>query len=192
MYVSESIKRGFNAKQSMIRYMRKTGRTLSGRLIWMPSETDIIEEFWPDWPAIEGRLPHRTAGAIKAKARAIGFKKHVQFWQPDEKKRMVPPYKAGEPISDIVVILGDRSKRQIYGKASHLKIRRPRKPPKPTGMRIVDLIRQRAFDLGYTMAELDFWVGRKKYFVAPKKLDTWAISGALKILGGSIVAVWVN
>lgn len=96
MYVSESIKRGVNAKQSITRYMRKTGRTLSGRLIWMPSETDVIEEFWPDWPAIEERLPHRTACAIKSKARAIGFKKHVQYWQPDEKKRMVPPYKAGE------------------------------------------------------------------------------------------------
>lgn len=102
---------------------------------------------------------------------------------------MVPPYKAGVPIGDIVVKVGDRTKVQIYGKASHLKIRRPRKPPKQTGMRIVDLIRRRAFDQGYTMTELDSWVGRR-YFVAPTKLDPWAISRALSILGGSIIAVW--
>lgn len=84
---------------------------------------------------------------------------------------MVPPYKAGEPISDIVVKVGNRTKRQIYGKASHLKIRRPRRPPKPTGMRIVGLIRERAFVMGYTMAELDFYVSRRRYFVAPKRLD---------------------
>ena len=190
MYVSEAIKRGVNAKQSITRFMRRTGRTLSGRLIWTPPEIDVIEEFWPDWQAIDERLPHRTACAIKCKARELGFKKHVQYWQPDEQKRMVPPYKAGEPIGEIVMKVGNRTKRQIYGKASHLKIGRPRRPPKPTGIRIVDLIREEAFRREIEMATLDVWVGRNRYFVAPTKFDTLAISKALKVLGGSIIAVW--
>jgi hypothetical protein len=103
---------------------------------------------------------------------------------------MVPPYKAGEPIAVVVEKVQTRNKRQIYSKASHLKIKRPLKPPKPTGMRIVDLIRERAFDQGYTMAELGEWVSRPRYFISPSKLDPIAVGRALNILGGSIVAVW--
>lgn len=190
MYVSKAIKRGVNAKQSITRFMRRTGRTLSGRLIWTPSEIDVIEEFWPDWQAIEERLPHRTACTIKWKARQLGFKKHVQRWQTDEKKRMVPPYKAGDPIDEIVVKLGNRTKRQIYSKASHLKIKRPRRAPKLSGMDIVDMIRRRAFDKNYTMEDLDEWTGSNRYFVAPQTYNWRAIRKALEVLGGRIVPIW--
>ncbi len=78
-----------------------------------------------------------------------------------QESRATPPYKAGVPVVEIQAKeVPDRTKRQIYSKASHLKIRRPRRAPKPTGMLIVDLIRERAFSKGYTMAELDEWVGR--------------------------------
>ena len=103
---------------------------------------------------------------------------------------MVPPYKAGDPIDEIVVKLGNRTKRQIYSKASHLKIKRPRRAPKLSGMDIVDMIRRRAFDKNYTMEDLDEWTGSNRYFVAPQTYNWRAIRKALEVLGGRIVPIW--
>ncbi len=190
MHFSRSIRRGIDGAHNLRKHMHRTGRTPAGHFLWTQDELDILGDLWPDKAALVVALSRRTLGAICKKACDQGLTTPRQFWQSDEKGRMVPPYKAGEPIAVVVERVQTRTKRQIYSKASHLKVRRPRRPPKPTGMRIVDLIRERAFAKGYTMRELDEWVGRRKYFVRPRKFDPWSISRALKILGGDLVAKW--
>lgn len=190
MYDSQSVRRGMAGKRNIMLRMHRTGRTAAGQLLWTQDEIDILEDLWPDRSALVVALPRRTLGAICKKAQERRLTTPRKFWQPDERGRMVPPYKAGELIADVVEKVGTRTKRQIYSKASHLGVKRPRKRPKPTGMRIVDLIRERAFSKGYTMADLDAWIPRKRYFVRPNGYDWWAISQALSILGGKLVTKW--
>lgn len=190
MHLTEGDRRSFNGTCGLRRYFRRTGRTPRGHLIWSQDELDLLGDLWPDMASLSKALPRRTQCAMSNKARRLGLTTPRQLWQSDEKGRMVPPYKAGEPITVVVEKVQTRTKRQIYSKASHLKVRRPRRPPKPTGMRIVDLIRERAFAKGYTMLELDEWVRRKCYFRSPRDYDWRAIAAALRILGGSIAATW--
>jgi hypothetical protein len=63
-----------------------------------------------------------------------------------------------------------KTPKQIWSKASHMRYRRPRCPPKLTGHPLIDSLRRRAYDLRITMAELDAFVGRKRYFAGVRHI----------------------
>ena len=68
--------------------------------------------------------------------------------------------------------------------------RMPRRQPKPTGLLLVDSVRQRAFYLRITMTELDSFIGRKRYFVGARHVDWAAIQRAMVLLGGTPIVRW--
>lgn len=82
----------------------------------------------------------------------------------------------------------DRRKKEVWDKASKLRIRRPRRRPKPVDDPLVHSIRQRAFDLHIPIKELDDEAGGGTYFSRPTRKRNWrAIAKALRCLGGELV-----
>ena len=192
MYDSWSKRLGIKGRDTVERYRQTKGTTLAGVPIWTDDQKAAVRAHYPDFIKLCVLLPNRTEGAIRKMAQKLGLCPKRRVWKPEQERKLPPPYVGGEPIAEIQVALEDKTKRQIYGKARRLRVRRPRRPPKETGMLIVDLIRRRVFDLGFAMVDLDEWVARKRYFQAPRKYDWIAITKALKILGGRIVPIWPN
>ncbi len=190
MHIPKAWHRGLDGKATILRHMHKTGCTIAGQQVWTEAEHEVVRRHFPDIAAIKRRLPRRSQGAIHRRANLLRLVPPRPFWRPDEVKRLPPPYKSLMPIDEIVALFPNRSKKQIWSKASRLKVRRPKRSPKATGLAIVDLIRWRAFKLGYTMADLNEWTGFRSYWKGPRYLNWRAIEKALQILGGRIVPVW--
>lgn len=192
MFDTSSADRALRGKAAIQRSIYKTGYTIAGARAWTEDERQTLRLFWPDIARLCSELPLRTDAAIKRKAGREGLTRPRRIWQEDETRRLPPPYRKGVPVEEIGEALGGKTKRQVWGKATSLGVKRPRRPPKPTGMEIVDLIRERAFKLGYTMADLDEWTNRKHYFTKPQGHDWKAIDRAFTLLGGRIVPVWID
>ena len=135
-------------------------------------------------------LPGRTAKAIAHKLRHLGLVRARRVWTDHEATALRSPYRAGVPIADLLVLFPGKSKRQIWGKAFALGVRRPRRPPKPTGLALVDDVRARAFACRLSMADLDSFVGTRGYFVRPRYLNWTALYKAVVLLGGTPELIW--
>lgn len=190
MFDTSSVDRALRGKATILRSIYKTGFTISGAMAWTEDEKRALRLFWPDMARLLIELPRRTEIAIRGKAGREGLTRRRRVWEDDETQRLPYPYRKGVPVAQIGEDLGGKTKIQVYGKASHLGVRRPRRRLKPTGMEIVDLLRERAWKLGYTMADLDAWTNRKRYFTSPRGYNWLAIQRALSVLGGRVAPLW--
>jgi hypothetical protein len=84
--------------------------------------------------------------------------------------------------------------RQIAAKARHIGVRRMRRKLNATGHPLIDMIRDRAFDLRLSMVDLDAMAGTKRYF----QKSSWcngrpnrkALLQAVEALGGEVSIRW--
>lgn len=185
-----SVYRGIEAKDAALARMLRTGLTPSGIALWSSEEDEILRATYPDLAAAGAKLLRRTTRGISGRARKLGLSRSRRVWTSDETRRFPPLYKSDAPISAVIEQFPGKTKRQAWSKGSNLRIRRPRRQLKPTGFTIVDLIRARAFGLGYTMTDLDEWTGFKRYWRGPRHVNWLAIDRALRLLGGIVMPVW--
>ncbi len=166
--------------------MARTGCTLSGQRLWSACELALLRDHYPDMARLHRALPGRTAGAIGRKAGQLGLVPPRRIWSGRDAQNLRKPYVAGLPMADLLAMFPDKTSRQIWHKASHLGIHRPRRPPKPTGFALLDQIRRRAHDLGLTMRDLDSYTGGKGYFAAPRRQNLRLLDRAIRVLQGRI------
>ncbi|MGV6876542.1 hypothetical protein ACUSIJ_28230 [Pseudochelatococcus sp. B33] len=190
MLLTKAQQRGLNGRNALLRHMAKTGCTIAGDRLWSDVEIEILRQFYPDLAALTRALPGRSIGAITMKAQQIGLVRSRRIWSADEAARLRKPYVAGVPIDDLVSMCPGKTKRQIWNKACHLGIRRPRKRPRRTGLPLVDTVRDRAFDLGLTMTDLDTYVSTRRYFVCPRSSNWHLLQKAIRELEGQVVVRW--
>lgn len=180
---------GINAAARNRDFMARTGLTYAGDKIWTEMEVATIRAAYPDYEAAQCALPHRSLKAIMSKARRSGITKPRRVWRPGEFSGIKPQYVGGTAMAEILPAVPAKTAPQVYSKASSRKVRRPRKPPKDTGLSIVDTVRRRAFDLRLSMADLDALVGSGSYFRRPR-VEKWRhLNVAIKLLGGTIEVV---
>ena len=99
---------------------------------------------------------------------------------------MKPRYPTEEPVRQLAVFVS-KQPRQVYGKASQLRLRRPRKPPVRVSDDLVHSIRQRAYELNIRLGELGDATSSGTYFRSPTKRRNYlAIVRALAVLGGEV------
>ena len=144
----------------------------------------------PDYGALVRALPSRTLGAIQNKAQRLRLVRPRRIWSEGEFIIMKPLYVRGVSMADILERLDRKTPKQVWAKASGRKIRRPRRVPGLTGHAPVDAIRQRAFDLHITMADLDIIAGRRGYFQSPRRIDWTAVQRVLPHLDGRVEVFW--
>lgn len=190
MILTRAQQRGLQARDRLLGHIESTGRTIAGDSVWTTDELDILRRLYPDRLALSVSLPRRTAAAMSHKARKIGLVPPLRIWADEDAVRLRHPYVTGIPISVLAQMFADKSSRQIWRKAYAMGYRRPRRPPKPTELPLVDSIRRRAFDLRITMTELDAFIGRKRYFVGARHVDWRAIQRAMVLLGGMPTVSW--
>lgn len=192
MFLSYGQKRGLHGRMVLLRHIERTGCTIAGDPVWSEAEIADLRRCYPDREAAYTALLRRTPGAIAKKAWRLGLVPPRRIWTGDEAFRLRKPYVTGVPIAELVEMFPGKSRSQIWKKAQHMRYRRPRRPPKLMSMPLVDSIRQRAFECYLSMADLDAFIGRKRYFVSPRYQNWRALEKALEILGGRPTVHWLN
>src|SRR5690606_16432246 len=98
----------------------------------------------------------------------------------------------GLPYKEIALELR-LSTQQVASRMRYTGLRYARKPPKPSGNALVNSIKKRAFDLNFSMKELDEACGSGKRFTHFKPTSGVHIKHvvkAAKVLDGEICIRW--
>jgi len=173
--------------------MAKTGMTLAGQRLWTASEIKHLRRCYPDYRRACAALPGRTLNAIKSKALRLRITRPLRIWPDDNLKRLKEPYRQGVPMCELMALFPGKTAKQIWGRAAYSGWRRPRKPPKPTGLIADDTVKAKAFACKLTQRDLDDLAGTRGYFLRRPSRTNWKnINKAVELLEGSMSFVWSN
>jgi hypothetical protein len=171
--------------------MAKTGMTLAGQRIWTASETKLLRRCYPDYRRACAALPGRTLNAIRSKARRLGITQPLRIWSDENLNRLKGPYRQGVPMCELTALFPGKTAKQIWGRAAYSGWRRPRKPPKPTGLIADDTVKAKAFAYKLTQRDLDALAGTRGYFLRRPSRTNWKnISRAVEVLDGQLSIEW--
>jgi hypothetical protein len=173
--------------------VKREGRTFNGLKVWSEEEDNKLRAHYPDYSAIASALPHRTYDACRARAREIGIVIRRPPFTARELsviRRLYP----SEERSEVLAALPGRDWVSVAKLASRHGIHRKPKPFKPTGVLVLDQIKERCRELNYSMSELDKMVRGKGYFRKASwcwgYLNDRDIGRAVRALFGDIKADW--
>lgn len=189
----QSLTRGAITAERMRRRIQRSGFNMCGQPLWTEKELDLLRKHHPDYKAAMRALKRRSYGGIRAKAQQLGLTIKRKSWTAREVSllRRVYPTASHEEISEL---LPNRSWTQIKSAAGYHKIYRKRKPFKGTGISVLDQIRERSFELRYSMVDLDALSHSKSYFAKGNWHRGWvnqkAVAKAIKALDGEMKAGW--
>lgn len=188
MILSRNQRAAMNAAASTRAFHARTGFTRAGQRLWTDEEIAALRQHYPDQVKCQVSIPLRTWVAIKGKALRLGLARPLRVWLHREEQVVRRDYPSEISVVDIAAAVA-KTDRQVWGKASSKRLRRPRKRPLPAPDPLVDAIRQRAFDLSITLADLDRDIGHGSRFrIRRAARSNRLIVAAVKILGGRIVA----
>lgn len=190
MLISRECLRALDGERALRRHIAKTGETIAGTPVWTPREIDLLRATFPGRERACSALHRRSWCAIRGKARRLGLVKPLRIWMHEDARLLRSLYPSGMSIDDLVGRFTGKTKRQIWHKATHLRVRRPRRPPRLTGHPLLDRVRQRAFARGFSMTDLDAWTGGTRCFRDARSVNWPALERAIDLLGGKIVVHW--
>ncbi len=184
----ERVKQSYRAKDQMIR----AGGSPTGPF-WTKREEDVIRALYPDYNAVVRALKRRTLVAVRTRAVKLGITRHRYPWTEAEIHRLRRLYPKQTAAQLQVSFPGVRA-AQIRQMANLRGITKDRRPLPPTGIPVIDAIRQRAFELNLSMIDLDEMARTGIYF----RSSRWRYVGvrlvqvcrAIEALDGEISAVW--
>ena len=173
--------------------IRKTGYVCGYGKVWSHREEQVCRLFWPKTYEISRLLRGRSVGAVQAKCRQLGLTPKAHPWTAAELSKLKRIYPASS-WEEIYAALPGRSLNSIRHAVQYYKIRRNRKPYKPTGNFLIDQIRSRCFDLNYRMHDADKLALSKRYFYKAGWHSGWinhkAIARAVAALDGRLIVQW--
>jgi hypothetical protein len=152
-----------------------------------------VQQLYPDYQAILKVLPHRTFTAIRgfAKQYGIAAKRHV--WTTTEVSRLRALYAQNASKAEILERFPGMTWHQILGQARFRGFTRPKSGPKVLGVLILDAIRRRAFELNYSLTDLDAECRSKAYFQKAVRRVNWRyVARAIEYLDGDASVHWRN
>lgn len=173
----------------------RAGMTMSGSLLWTDEEIATLRRLYPllSYVQLTKHLKGRTWMAIRHKAQKMGLAEARHVWTGAEIAKLRRLYQKGT-MQDVREAFPDFSVAHIRGIARNHGIRRPRRPFKATGIPAIDQIRQRAFELGYSMPDIDHLARSKKYFQQggwhSGHVNHRAVARAIGALDGAVSAEW--
>lgn len=187
--------RGAQTAQRNRRHMARTGTTLSGQKLWTPAEETLLRELYPlmTYAEMADHFKGRTWMAIRHKAQKLGLTKQRHVWTAAEISKLRRVYSSGT-LNELRSAFPDVGPSHLASIARYHGARRPRTPFKETGVPAIDQIRRRAFELGYSMVDVDQLARSKKYFANggwhSGHLHHRAIARAIDALDGDVGANW--
>jgi len=160
--------------------------------LWTLEEFETVAVHWPDIQAIRALLPHRSAKAITNAAARCRLRKKLHFWTAAETSKLRRLVAAGLPRRQIAQEL-NLDLMQVQNRIKYAGLRFSKRPYKPTGDRLKDAIRQRAFELNMTMVDLDEACGSGMHFRRSDrrwKIHPAHLVKAVEVLGGELSVTW--
>jgi hypothetical protein len=161
--------------------------------LWTEDDDAVAKRLYPDYQAICKALG-RTYSSIRHFCQRLGLAPKRHVWTAPEiarLRRMFPTATKDE----LRTAFHGFSFHHIALTATRHGFRRARRPFKPTGFDVIDQIRERSFQLGYSMPYLDEISCTKGYFtqqqwIAGKRVNYKAVAKAIKALDGEVSAEW--
>jgi len=187
--------KGAERAQHIRRYMKRTGRTPWGKKIWAEKEDDNIIKFYPDIKMLRRRLKSRSIAAIRQRAGALGVRRKIHIWKAPELAKL-RKLCATASWRDILAAFPDLTKAQIKSCIKYRGIKCIRRRFCKTGIEIIDVVREKAYQMNFTMPDLDYMAGSKNYFShalwhnKSRRINKKAIWDAIEALGGKISVQW--
>lgn len=162
---------------------------------WTEAEDDIIRQFTPDHAELALRLPHRSKQAIHTRVRVL----NAAVRQCDspvtarEEKRIKQLSECFSSVDVIASIMG-RNANTIRSILERRRWPMKKARPKPTGSRLYDEVRERAFDMNISFRDLDRDLAYRSRFFSSlaqvKDVSIGMIAKAVEALGGRLVIEW--
>lgn len=185
--------RGAASAERGRRLMELRGVTPNGHPFWNFVEVGDLVETRPSYPAFVALHSRRTTPASRSKASRMGVAgPRSKTWDTNEVLRLRKVYPNGTR-DEILAAFPGRSYLAVARAANARKIYRAKKPPVPTGNRMLDQILVRARQLGYTLKDLDAMVRSKNYFGGQRwkvRLNEAIHCLAVRALGGVVRAAF--
>lgn len=159
---------------------------------WTLKEHEVLVTYWPDVSLIRRALPHRSEAAIRNFAGKCNLRKQIHHWTPEQDQLLRKLIKEGVTRKQIGKELG-LTFFQVGNRMRYTGLSYGRRPPKPTGHKVMDSIRRRLFDLNMSSAELDEACGTGKAFQkwSPRRCIAMKnLIRAIKELDGELSVEW--
>lgn len=174
--------------------MRATGRTPKGHLLWTQREDEIVRAIYPDYEALRRLLPSRTYCAIRHRVGDLNIANSRRRWSAAEKSRLRRLYPDATP-SELEAAFPGRTFDHIKQMARYFGFYRRRRRLQPTGIPIIDAVRDRAFELNYSMVDVDVLIGKGSYFQKAgwhygNNVNKVAVWRAIEAMGGRLTVEW--
>lgn len=193
MYLSDYSRSARTVELSR-RRMERTGTTPKGDKLWTEEEDELCREFGDDYRRLGSKLPHRSYSSLRARCQALGLRpqRNLMTMADVSKLRRLYPSASTEELS---MAFPTRTRHQLIKLARYYGFARKRRPFMPTKIPVIDAIRQRCFDLNYTMPELDSMAATNHYFARAgwscrEKPNYRAIGRAVAALDGELTVRW--
>lgn len=170
----------------------RTHRVIRRHSDWTLKEHEVVVSFWPDVGEIKSRLPHRTRRAIQQFAGKCNLREPRQMWTAADDGKLKRLAAEGQRTPQIAEALG-KTAGQVARRLSYTRTRIAPRPPAHSHDPLVNSIRQRAFDMKMTLADLDRSLGKLKVFQqasGKQHVHHRHIQRAVKALGGQLVVKW--
>lgn len=140
------------------------------------------------------KLLNRSEWAIKHKAIQLGMRKKLHFWTAAEITKLRKMYPTASP-EELREAFPQTGLVNLGYLVRYHGMRRKRREYKSTGVDVLDQIRKRCFDIGWSMVDLDEAAGTGDYFSRSgwrrkKRLNLWAAGRAIEALDGNIEIRW--
>lgn len=174
--------------------MHREGFTPRGYPVWTDNEVEVLTKHAPDYATIYRLIPARSEKAIQKKASALGLAaKKYSNWSAVDRSKLRKIYPAAT-LDELKQTFPTRTHAAIKQVASRIKVRRRRKPYALTGNEVIDQIRARCFEIGWTMIDLDNAARTRKYFRKKKWRFGWInyniLRRAVLALDGDLKVEW--
>lgn len=185
--------RGAEAAARQRRQMARTGETFAGQPLWTDAELEVCRSRYPDYEGIKRKLRKRSLVAIQRKCNELGLVPKRRAWTGADVARLRRMYPTSSR-KELLEAFPRRSFRSLKFAANSRGITREKKPYKITGHRPLDQLRERCFEQGYVMRDIDQYARSKKYFQKATWREDWFsarhVARAVRALGGRLVVEW--
>lgn len=177
------------------RRMKRSGEAPNGKPLWTAEELEICRRLYPDRIALAQRLQRRSSEAIRHKCEELGLASVRIAWTAADVTRLLKLYRSAT-WDELLAAFHGRTETAIRLAATKRGMRRARKPYKLTGYPLLDQVRQRCFEQGLTMRDLDQFARSRGYFGGSAWRRDWyserLVGRAVRALGGRITAEWID
>lgn len=167
---------------------------LSSNTRWTPEEDQLLRAIYPDLLVLKAKLPLRTKFALRHRAGALGLQKVRNRWTGAEEQRL-KTYSASMSRQEACAMFPGRPPEDVSVRMVKLGLLTKHKHHNPTGIPLLDQIRQRCFDSKIPYKVLGRAAGNAfalygKSYKYTDHIQTATIGRAVDLLGGEFYAEW--